>query len=80
VTYEEKPDAVVLTMSKDDFDRLLLMLGFAAGAAKAQGDNVRFYSWIEFVNELNRTNPRFIPYQIPEKFRSALSSAGREDD
>jgi hypothetical protein len=58
-------------MSRDDFDRLTLMLGFALGGALRDSDRRQFYAWLAFVNELNATNPDFTPYEIPEEFRSA---------
>lgn len=69
MTYSEKGDQVVLEMSREDFQRLVLLTGFAAGVASREGDKKTFWGWIDFANRLNATNPRYTPYEIPEEFR-----------
>ncbi len=65
-TYSTKADgSVILEMDRDDWERLLLMLGQVAGTAHRAGDVEQFYEWIKLANDLNRTNPRFTPYEIP---------------
>jgi hypothetical protein len=44
------------------------MLGYAAGAAQADNQWL-FWQFIVFTNQLNRTNPHFRPYEIPEAYR-----------
>ena len=62
MTYTQHGDEIVLQMTVEDYQRLLLMLGVAAASAV---NSPTFRVWIEFVNELNRTNPAFTPYEIP---------------
>lgn len=64
--YTENGDRITLEMSRDDFERLLMMTGFATGAAKGTRE---FYMWIKLVNDMNATNPHFTPYEIPAEFR-----------
>jgi len=69
--YTEHGDTITLEMSRDDYEGLLLMLGFAAGAASRKGELHTYWRWIDFVNRLNDGNPRFTPYEIPEEFKGA---------
>ena len=64
--YTEKGDTVTLEMSRAEYSNLLIAIGIAAGSAT---DRQVFWGWMQFVNELNETNPQFTPYQIPEDFR-----------
>ena len=57
---------VTLEMSSDDFASLLLLVGYAAGAARGRGDMHMFWKWLDFVNRMNTGNPEFMPYEIPE--------------
>jgi hypothetical protein len=57
-------------MSHEQYDRLIVMLGFAIGAVSREGDPARFYRWIAFVNDLNATNRDFTPYEIPVQYRA----------
>jgi hypothetical protein len=67
-----EPDRITLLMSQADYDQLTLLLGYAAGAASAAGATEMFWKMINFVNALNRTNPNFTPYEIPEEFREKV--------
>jgi hypothetical protein len=70
MTYTRQGDHVTLEMTRDDFDRLLIMVGCACGNAMRIGGSRQFYSWLEFANELNNGNPDFTPYEIPEEYRT----------
>lgn len=76
ITYTKTGDRITLEMSVDDYDNLLLNLGYQAGRlSPAEEDDAGFYRSIAFVNELNRTNPNFTPYQIPADFYARRSDA-----
>jgi hypothetical protein len=66
MTYAQDGERVTLEMTLDDYERLLLMLGYATGAMQ---DRITFWHWIAFVNELNRTNPQFETYEIPKEYQ-----------
>jgi hypothetical protein len=68
VSYRREGDTVVLTMPVEDFEGLLLMLGYAAGAAvlTRRGD---FWNFMDLANRINDGNPHFTPYEIPAEFR-----------
>ena len=63
--YTEKGDRVTLEMTRDDFGRLLQMMGAAVGTA-SRNDPDLAAAWLEFVNRLNDGNPNFAPYEIPK--------------
>jgi hypothetical protein len=69
MTLTRDGNTVTLQMTNEDFVSLLLALGYASGAAHRAGDLTRFWGWIDFANRLNRTNPDFRVYDIPEEFR-----------
>lgn len=73
MTYTQQGERVTLEMTRDDYDRLTLMLGFAVGAVMRTGDMRMFYTWLRFTNELNNGNPNFTPYKIPPEFTEAAS-------
>jgi hypothetical protein len=66
ITYSREGDTVRLEMDSHDFDRLLLLMGYATGAAFKANDTRAAQSFLEMTNDLNRTNPNFIPYEVPE--------------
>jgi len=69
MTYSEDGDTVRLEMTRDEYNGVLLMLGRLAGSESRNGDKQLFWEAIAFVNRLNRTNPNFTQYEIPEEFR-----------
>ena len=66
ITYQRDGDVVSLMMDKPDFDRLLMALGYVAGFSDRMGDKPHFWDVIRLANDLNRTNPEFTPYELPE--------------
>ena len=65
--YAEVGDTVVLTMSRDDYNLLLLALGMAAGR---ENDRDRFTAALALANRLNDGNPSWKPYKVPETAHS----------
>jgi hypothetical protein len=68
ITYTESDGRVTVEMSRENYEQLIHILGFSLGALK-KGNEETFYRWIDFVNRLNRTNPHFQQYEIPEAYR-----------
>jgi hypothetical protein len=66
--YSRDGDDVVLRMSVDDFDNLLITLGTAAGAAMRDADRLRARAIFALVNLINEGNPGFRPYDLPDLF------------
>lgn len=65
MSYQEKNGQVILTMSQEDYDSLLLALGIATAHAMKHGGNPN--RWLALVNRLNSGNPNYTPYQVEEK-------------
>lgn len=62
--YLEIGDKVQLTMTREDFESLLMRLG-----GSARGDIADFHRTLALVNRLNVGNKRFTPYEVPEEYR-----------
>ena len=58
-------DKVVLELSREDFDKMILILGMGIGAISYH--NPKDYQWaFDLVNRINEGNPRWIPYHKTE--------------
>lgn len=68
MTFTRNADSVTLEMTVADYESLLLLLGYKAGMAHNAQDMVMFWLGIDFVNEMNRTNQNFTPYEIPPEY------------
>ena len=64
VSYSEKDGQVWLSMSLEDWQNLLLTLGYAMGAMAANNDMNSRNSLLQLVNRLNQGNPHYTPYQV----------------
>jgi hypothetical protein len=62
--YKRDGDVVTLTMSRDQFNTLLLALGMATGCAHKQADAPMAFSFFCLVNAINDGNPDFTPYNV----------------
>lgn len=62
--FRSEGDQITITMSREDWELLHLMVGMACSDAAAQPF---FWDWIAFINRLNEGNPDFTPYEIPSK-------------
>jgi hypothetical protein len=60
-------DQIAIKLSRDEFDTLLLALGYATGAADRDGNRRFFYAFMRITNAVNRDNPNFTPYAIEEE-------------
>jgi len=67
MSYREENDQVILTMSREDYGLLMMLLG--GGMA-----GERIVTWdkgLSFLNRLNEGNPRYTPYQVGENVSKA---------
>jgi hypothetical protein len=62
---------MTIELTQDEFDSLLVMVGYAAGAAFKEGNRNMAYRFICIANKINANNPRWFPYEIPEEFQNA---------
>jgi hypothetical protein len=58
------PWTITITLDREEYDRLLLMMGFAVGAAFKQDEHLA-YRFLDLANRVNRNNPHWRPYEIP---------------
>ncbi len=65
MSYSEQDGQVVLTMSREDYDRLIFM--FAGASALALKDGLPIGPTLELLNRLNFGNPHYTPYLVEEK-------------
>jgi hypothetical protein len=61
---ENERGEVVLTMTMDDWQSLIMALGFAAGGADKARHPGYFQRVLALTNRLNEGNPRFTPYEV----------------
>lgn len=54
-----------MTLTEDDYQALLLMMGFALGTALHQGDHQLLCGFVRLLNRINEHHPTFRPYEIP---------------
>ncbi len=65
MSYASDGERVTLTLTRDQFDQLLIMLG--SSCAAVADDKLRFRHYISLVNKLNEGNPDFRAYVlVPE--------------
>ncbi len=65
MSYSEKDGQVVLTISREDYNSLIFLLGIATGEALRNGHKLAPH--LEFLDRLNQGNPNYTPYQVGEK-------------
>lgn len=61
MSFTKSHDGVIITLSDEDFDLLLMMMGYVTGMEKDKGLQNLF---IGLVNRVNEGNPDFVPYKI----------------
>jgi hypothetical protein len=65
-------DDITFTLTFDEFQCLLLSMGFAFGSAMQQNDPRLAYSFLHIANQVNKSNPHWKPYVIPDQFKSTM--------
>jgi hypothetical protein len=68
MSYREEEGQVVLTMSREQFDRLLMVFAMATmKGMQFRSDFPRAVeNTMELLNQLNEGNPDYTPYQVAE--------------
>lgn len=69
MTYTRQANGeVIVQMSADEYDELMLMFGHAIAAAIGRGRRREFYAWLHLANALNAGNRAWEPFAIPDEF------------
>ena len=67
MSYREENGQVVLTMSREDYWRLMIELGASALQLTWQKDHADpLREKLAFVNRLNEGNPNYTPYELKQ--------------
>jgi hypothetical protein len=61
---------VTVTMTYDDWQNLVLAMGYAGGHILKNDERKHHYRHLALMNRLNVGNPHFRPYEIPEEAES----------
>jgi hypothetical protein len=66
LSYSEKDNQVILTMSREDYNKLLMTFALATmQGVKFRTDFPRaLENTLELMNRLNEGNPHYTPYQV----------------
>jgi len=70
MSYQEENGQVILTMSREDYERLIFRLGMAAGELLVRRGGtfeLELRKEFAFIDRLNSGNPNYTPYQVEEK-------------
>jgi hypothetical protein len=62
---------MTIELSQDDFELLLVMLGYGTGAAM-QHDQKLAYKFLALANRINKDNPNWTPYAVSPEGDSTL--------
>lgn len=65
MSYHAERDQVVLTMSVEDYERLLAVFAIATSASLNGRGILSLNNILALLNRVNEGNPQYTPYQIP---------------
>jgi hypothetical protein len=65
MSYREENGQVVLTMSREDYERPLISLGYYTGGVLQRGGKIN--DLLALMNRLNDGNPNYTPYEVTGK-------------
>ena len=58
---------MTIDLTDDEFNKLLLLFGYATGAAMVRDQKSLAYGFLALANRINQNNPNWIPYEIPKE-------------
>lgn len=61
---EDSNGDVLLRMTQDDYERVLMIFGMAAGAALQGKGMLNLDVILTTLNRINEGNPRYLPYRV----------------
>jgi hypothetical protein len=56
-----------IELTNDEFEQLLLVLGYAAGKFVRDGERLRAEAVMRLANAVNRDNPNWMNYAVPDE-------------
>lgn len=62
---------MTIELTQDEFESLLIALGVAVGTFMKQKDWAEVHRLMRLANAINRNNPNWTPYEVPEEQKSA---------
>jgi len=72
MSYREENGQVILSMSREDYDIVLVALGYWTSAHVHDSNRRKLF---DLVNRLNEGNPKWTPYEIPSPSPRCTPSA-----
>lgn len=66
MSYREENGQVVLTISHEDYDALLMRLASAAAYSARCYGTASLGQHLALLNRLNEGNPKYTPYEVPD--------------
>lgn len=57
---------VKIALTREEYETLLLAVGYATGAALRDNDRKLMRAFLLLANAVNRDNPNWKPYEVPE--------------
>jgi hypothetical protein len=63
--YQREDDTVTLTMTVEEYQTLLIGLGYTLVIARGKDPDL-YVRWIKLVNSINDGNPKWTPYEVPK--------------
>jgi hypothetical protein len=56
-----------LTLTREEFEAWLMLMGLAAGTATSESMSALSYTALRLANKMNEGNPNWRPYWVPEE-------------
>lgn len=53
-----------ITLTNEEYDELLIMIGYAAGSAGKMGNMELRNNFLRLLNRINEGNPNWTPYEV----------------
>jgi hypothetical protein len=67
IEFRRDGGVITLSMSEENYGRLLLAFGYIAGFGRALPGESFYWRVMKLINDLNAGNPHFTPYKIPRE-------------
>ena len=69
-----------ISLSREDFESLLLALGMATGLCFREGQERMAYRIVQLTNTINAGNPGYRPYNVPPQYATQHSAGHGEGE